>query len=574
MTTSEEVPKIVEHEEDAKVDAKKKKLTGVVASINPYDSTLNTLVDAEGQIISTVRADGMHLLMAQARGNVGIKKGRYYYEVQILETANAFDLIIGVSTAQGKWAGGEHSVAFDQMTQIRSNGETSGKKALKSITKQDVLGVLLNMDPKATNKFSLSLFINGARASEPVPLPELMHKEALFPHIGFRGCTLGVNFQTIMKPLPFTVLMWQQAGHAEAEKSKIGRMETPKAVFPIGLETEAQIAKFLAENKNDAYLELTDAYMREWIKQSSLPMKGEKYGVACVDQPKLLAPWVKNRSQNILWALGNSLFQEERQKTLGYFPGFKKTALVCSIKIAPSGPVFSAFAQASLPTMEEEGLDHIIHTIPQDQAENELSEWKNDQRLRSKVDDLKVGTFFTERNSGWVKFVNEKKATNEGKAFSEEDWMLANIRHELVNIVHAFKEDVEDETRPSFPPQLATHYYKEYTKKQLDPLRFQCQSIEDLIKAHLSDSLMVDDKGLLSVKLDKEVDYESIFELVDKARDARETRVGAGDELSELKFSAKQVYTSMQQGGKGFSKGQKRPANLMTQYSSTQRRRI
>jgi len=554
----EEVSTVVEHEQDAKIDKKRKPMT-LNCVMNSYDATPNALVDSEGAMISTVSSDGMNALIAQVRGNIGIKKGRYYYEVVTLEAYQKLEFCIGVSTASAKWVGGENSVGFDQHHQIRSNGETTGKKSVKPISNHDVIGILLNMDSKATNKFTISLFVNGVRASEPIALPEKMHKEALFPHIAFRGCSLGVNFRSIAKPLPFVVLPWQQASNMEIEKSKIEKAETPKAVYPIALgDTEASIAAFLSKHKAENYIELSKGIFDEWVKQSGIPKKNEfSYGVLALDQPHLLAPWLRSRPRNVVWALGNPLFIEERTKTLSYLPGFEKTAVVCNIK-TEADRVSAKYAQAALPTMEEH-LNHIIYEIPEEQAEKELTEWKNDQRLRSKVEDFKVGKFFSERNAAWAKFVTEKKATEEGKAFSDEDWMLANIRHELVTIVHAFKEDVEDETRPSFPPALATHYYKEYSKKQLNPLQFQCPSMEDLIKEHLYDSLLVDDVGLMGAKLDKEVDFQVIFDLVDTEREARETRVGAGDELSALKFSAKQAQHYVNKGGKGFAKGQKRP---------------
>jgi len=555
----EEVPEVVEHEQDAKFDKKRKPMS-ITCAMNAYDTTLNCLVDSEGSIISTVSSDGMNALIAQARGNIGLKKGRYYFEVQALEAYNKLEFCIGVSTASAKWVGGENSIGFDQFHQLRSQGETSGKKAVKSITKHDVVGILLNLDSKATNKFTISLFVNGLRASEPIAIPEKMQKEALFPHIAFRSCSLGVNFKSIVKPLPFVVLPWQQASNTEVEKSKIERVDAPKACYPIALgETEASIAAFLAKNKGEHYLEISRGFFDEWVKQSGIPKKNElSYGVLALDSPQLLAPWLRSRPRNVVWALGNPLFLEERTKTLSYLPNFEKTAVVCNIK-TEADRVSAKYAQAALPTMEEH-LHHIVYEIPAEQAEKELTEWKNDQRLRSKVEDLKVGKFFSERNSGWTKFVTEKKATEEGKAFTDEDWMLANIRQELVSVVHAFKEDVEDETRPSFPPTLTTHYYKEYTKKQLNPLQFQCPSIEELIKEHLYDSLTIDENGLLGVKLDKEVDYQAIFDLVDQEREARETRVGAGDELSALKFSAKQAQHYVNKGGKGFAKGgNKRP---------------
>jgi hypothetical protein len=109
--------------------------------------------------------------------------------------------------------------------------------------------------------------------------------------------------------------------------------------------------------------------------------------------------------------------------------------------------------------------------------------------------------------------------------------------------------------------------------KNLNPLAYACKDVEELVSEHLSDCITVSkETGLLTVTLDKDIALEKIFDLVEVEREARETRVGAGDELSELRFSAKnppRLQTQHYQNkGKGYGKGQKRqggPLNAQAQ---------
>jgi hypothetical protein len=356
--------------------------------------------------------------------------------------------------------------------------------------------------------------------------------------------------------------MWSQALVGDTEQTRFQREEQPQAAFPIGFECDAVLDKFKAVNKETVFFELSKAYFDSWLKASHVNRKSEfAYGVICLDSPHLLAPWIRSRPRHVIWALGNLIFKEDLEKTIGFLPLHKKIALIGNV--GKSQRIFVKHSSATLPE-EGEQFTEIIFGESRDVAQKSLDEWKNDQRLRSKVEDLKPGEFFAERAKTLETFVKEKKATDEGKLFTEEDWMLFLVRAEMNSILHAFKEDVADETRPSFPPVLAPHYFKLYSNKNLNPPSFSCKSIEELVTEHLLDSLVVNEAGLLTSKLEKEIEFQKIFDLVEAERDARETRVGAGDELSELKFSAHGNKQQQQQhmhhkgGHKGAGKGMKR----------------
>lgn len=562
--TKVEKPLFEENETDNS-KGKKGKVAAKTVTLNAFDASLNALVDTEGCILSSVYADGLGSLLAQARATQGVKKGRYYYEVLVLEAQHAV-FRVGFSTIGAKFVGAENSACFTNLYRYRANGEVGSQvKGVPAFQKNDVIGVLLNMEPKATNKNTISLFVNGKRASEPQPLPESMLKETLYPHVAVKGCSIGVHFDVQQKPLPFSVTMIGAAAPTDIEKSKIGFVAEPKAVFPVGLETETFVQDFLA--KNVGYMELTQQYFNQWCKESSVNKKAENFfGIQCFDNTQLLSQWLRIRQRNVIVALGCPLFPKERAAKVQLLPSHDRECIVLPIKVSgPSDKVYNNYADVSLPTDEEDYLTVTFQTSREEEETN-IELWKKDQKLRSKVDGLKVGTFYNERISEWQKFVTEKKATDEGKLFAEEDWMLANLRAELVNLVQAFKEDVADEERPSFPPALTDTYYKTYTNKQFNPMTFACNTVEALVAEHLSDCIAIDPKGLLSVTVDKEIPVEKIWELVDVARERRETRVGSGDELFDLKFS---------RGGKGVArggKGQKRP--LAFGAPAAQRQRV
>jgi len=573
MTTPE--IEIVEHEQDVKSTTKRKPFAGGFLGFNSSDTTLNAMVDREGNVLGQMGQDGLVHLLAHAKMTYGIKKGRYYVEslrLDACKTSGAFRF--GVSTQSAKFTGGDGSIAFDLECCLTVNGEPQkGVSPQRQLGKGDVVGILVNLEKKHKNENTVSLFVNGQRHSQPVALPENMVNQALFPQLAVKNMSAGLNLTTINMKLPFSVMMMGEATPSDLEKSKVTETKNPKIVFPVGTCPEAFCKEFLSKNASDNYLALTPEYIKEWCADSKYaPRTEDMCGIGGIDNPRLLAPVLRTRNRNVLYAIGNHLFPADREARLLALPGFEKEAYV--VPTEKSSHVFPKYQEACFPSTTE-GFKTVTFKVDEKEAAKQLDEWKMDQKLRSKVSSLTPGEFFTDRHDGWTKFVTEKKLSEEGKHFTDEDWMLANARVELHDIVHAFKIDVNDPEQPSFPPSLATHYYQTYLKsKSLNPTAFACDDVQTLVKEHLADTLDVDEStGLLKALHDKDVDYEKIWALVDAERDARETRVGAGDELSELKFSTKTPPRAQVHGGKGF-KGTKRSAGAPLGMPPSKRREV
>merc|ERR1712087_58330 len=54
----------------------------------PVDVTLNVVPTMGGKVLMSMSEGGMQYMISGARANVGIKAGRYMYEVKIIEALN------------------------------------------------------------------------------------------------------------------------------------------------------------------------------------------------------------------------------------------------------------------------------------------------------------------------------------------------------------------------------------------------------------------------------------------------------------------------------------------------------
>merc|ERR1740117_1803401 len=89
------------------------------------------------------------------------------------------------------------------------------------LNRNDVIGILLNLDVKTETKNTVSLFRNGVRASDPLPLPENLLGQTLYPHVAFRQVTLQLNFgPKPLKALPFKCHCLQEAAAADVVVTK------------------------------------------------------------------------------------------------------------------------------------------------------------------------------------------------------------------------------------------------------------------------------------------------------------------------------------------------------------------
>jgi len=651
--------------EETEVATKGKKNTGkqLPAKLNSHDTTLNCLLDQEGKTLSSLQSDGFHLLQAQARGNFGAKKGRHYFEIEFLDCAEYPDFRIGVSTSTAKWVGGQDSISFDGALTVRINGEDQEKEKKEKeqeilyVHKSEIVGCLLNLDSKDKNKNTVSFFISGVRASEPIPLPKNLLGKTLFPHVGCMSAVMHISMgPNMLKALSFQPKTWAEANKTDMEESKVKATESPEAVISVGFQ-EGWAEKYLAESKKSNWAELTVAHLKEWASESEIvpqtwAQRGvdeTKYNVMCLDQPFLFLHWARVKQRNVLMDAdhANFFFETSRAHFAKLLPHHEKKAVIVPFE-AKEARIHQRNNIAALPTEEEK--DYAISYASgfnAAKAAEQFKAWQQDQTLRTRIEGFSVGASFAKKFKTWSKFVAEKKATEEGKNFSEEDWMLADMNAEVHYLLQSFKYDSADELRTSFPPALLAHYYRIYMKnKQYNPNFYGCKSTEELFEEYFPETLKVDDRGLLTTKLpveelkpedlveekkeedakmedkeeeekkeevkeEKEVKEEEkkeevkeeekeekkeevkeeekkeeavkepepevvdefaekvnarIFEIINHQRKVRLLRVGAGDEESELKFTARIAKNSVNNsyGGKGKGyKGGKRPGGFI-----------
>ncbi|CAE8599187.1 unnamed protein product, partial [Polarella glacialis] len=176
-----EAPK--EQEQDAVV-SKAKPLKPQV-SFEPSDCTLNVVPTLAGKVLMPLTDGGLQYLIAGARANVGVKKGRYVYEVKIVEILNPSEgqnrgargpmprnlVRVGFSTQDSSLFLGdaEDSVCFDSEGMFTSEKKRTGVS--QRFTKDQSIAVVLNLDAASPNANTVSLFKDGVRVSQPQKLP-------------------------------------------------------------------------------------------------------------------------------------------------------------------------------------------------------------------------------------------------------------------------------------------------------------------------------------------------------------------------------------------------------------------
>ncbi|CAE6965603.1 unnamed protein product [Symbiodinium sp. CCMP2592] len=148
-------------------------------------------------------------------------------------------------------------------------------QATQRFDRHQVLGLLLNLDANSANANTVSLFHDGVRVSQPIPLPEVLKGKTLFPAVTFRNITLAFNFGPVpMMPLPFKCHMLGAAATQDVEvaaptQPKDGKFEV---VFPILLPDEGSfdwVDLFLQQHPD--FTELSDRMVLEWCEKSGIP---------------------------------------------------------------------------------------------------------------------------------------------------------------------------------------------------------------------------------------------------------------------------------------------------------------
>lgn len=360
-------PKVAEKpkevEEDAPAD-KRKTISSTAACIDTTDATLNVMPTANGKVLMTLMEGGFQYLLAGARTTVGLKSGRYLFEVKIVESHRDTTPqqaqgrvplprnIVRLGLSSGGTSlflgdGSADNVSFD------SEGFFIAEKNRKKVTvkseRDTTLGLLVNLDQSSPQANTVSLFRNGARACEPQPIPEALRGKPLFPTVTYKNVTLQLNLGTVpLAPLPFTCRMVSEAAVADVEVVTIPEPKggKPEVVFPVGLPEHGffdWVDIFLQQNPG--FTELSDRKILDWAAKSGLWRQSKgigasadkpdmKFGIPLLDDLSVrrvlqhIAP--TSRRSFVIPELRGNLLAAERKQALARWPltAFKKTAAI------------------------------------------------------------------------------------------------------------------------------------------------------------------------------------------------------------------------------------------------------
>eukprot|EP00928_Gymnodinium_smaydae_P099541 TRINITY_DN9532_c0_g1_i1.p1 TRINITY_DN9532_c0_g1~~TRINITY_DN9532_c0_g1_i1.p1 ORF type:complete len:606 (+),score=211.30 TRINITY_DN9532_c0_g1_i1:91-1908(+) len=351
--TQEEAEKEEEkkkEEEDAPEDARAKIATAV--GFSAEESTLNALPSGKsGRLLMSLSDGGFQQLIAGARCNVGIKAGRYMFEIIPVEEQRRSEeqssrsvLRIGFTLAGASLlmpdVQASTGVSFDSEG-VFADGKTR-RRIGKKFSRDQVAALVLNLDSSSgAYANTISLFVDGVRASEPQPIPEALLGKPLYPTVSYRGVTARVNFgPEPLRPLPFRCTMLQGAA---AEDCVVTEASQPngkqEVVVPVALPGEGMVDwcdSFMSKSRH--FVELSRRAMQEWTSRSrvgsstSAPL--QRPAAASGDEKAIqravsrVAP-VLDRSLLLADAKSN-LLAEERKALLQRFPAFefKRTAVV------------------------------------------------------------------------------------------------------------------------------------------------------------------------------------------------------------------------------------------------------
>jgi len=458
-----------ESEKDAPPD--KRAAIKEAISFSPQDTTLNVIPTMGGKVLMSLSEGGMQYLVAGARANVGMKAGRYMFEVRIVEALSPTEastaalrsrvaaprqlLKVGFSTAGSPLVLGESEdahVCFD----AEGNFCAGRKKKLggaQKFTRDQVVGVLLNLDPSSPNANTLSLFRDGERISEPQPIPESLHGKTLFPHISFRNISVQVTFGAQpTRPLPFKCRGLGGAAQADVVATKKVEPNGGKCevVVPVAFPDEGTfdwLDAFLA--KNPDYVELSDRKILEWATSSGV-MKGPKVAGSQASNDKPLFNFglpalddfsVQRVLQNVtsviprnyvVMEVKSNLIQAERQEVLKRF----------------SPALFKRVAHVVMGEPNDEFKKMQLEKLLQEKQEKAMMKWK------AKQAEMKRKKEMDERQKALMEM--KKKADETRKKVADEAKKKAQ----------AALKKVQSETRKAEAKKKAEEAGEEYVEEE------------------------------------------------------------------------------------------------------------
>lgn len=709
-TTEEDLEDLrSEVDEDFNVD--EPKIPFGTMKLNPLDASFNALCTDNSMF--SMQTDGFNQLFSGMRASVGVKSGRYYFEVKLMDqprqTRVGFSASSGYSnvipdidpesglpenTVSNNLStlclDDTFSYAFDASGSVFRGG-MKDKDANPKWSRTDIVGVLLNVEKK-----TLTLYLNGTKTptGQVTQLPDSLFddegklKMALYPTVVCKHSAIECNFSSkVWKDLPFKVrtvgdILAKDAVFSPKSSSSMDFTDdeeaenTVKVMIPCGFETANLITDYVGKEK-DAIV-LTQESLNKWAEKSGNYKRGNysKYNIQCVDVPNSVFPVLLRGNRKYVYSFSgyNNMHPKGRRECLAKLNhglNVEVIAVVGSMEEFAAGKKMAPllmrekFEELTLPTVEE-GFSKVLFT--DEIAEELLQAWKKDCKLKSKIapQDLKKSSFFQDRATEFARIKalrhkgsgpklqaakekereakreekrkvreeeKKKREEEEGKLddcddpaakmeeslsddeeeepnmgvleeFAEEDWMLAGLRNELFALLHAFRLDVDDPERPSFPAVHFPYYFQLYTGKSLNVMlnQFSVKSFDEL--ARLVPDLFKHTIGVDEFQLRKSSDsllqeYDLILlgdamddvntatpahfiELTEQARQERQDRLDAGDENAALTFAYKPTASpgripnfagqgSMErQGSRGGYEGLKRHRGNSGQPTNTQ----
>jgi heterogeneous nuclear ribonucleoprotein U-like protein 1 len=349
-----------EFEQDSKTDDRDR-IDASAAFISEVDSTLNVMQTSGGSLFMSLGEGGMQYLLAGARATVGIKSGRYMFEVRIAESLTHAEPATPSPTAPkapvpkqlvrvGVSLGGSSLILGDTQDNVSFDSEgffSHGRKRAKSGAKFGVgtIAVLVNLDESSVNSNTISLFKNGVRMCQPQPIPESFRGKPLFPAITYRNVTLEANLgPQARSKMPFKCRMLSDAAVDDVVVVAGRPGATNEVVFPVGLPDRGVfdwMDGFLA--KHPEYTELSDRKIIEWaVKSGMWKPKGAgsndkpslHFGLPLMDDGSVrrvlvsIAPTLKRNY--VIGEVKANLVPAERAEAISSFsaPHFRKKACV------------------------------------------------------------------------------------------------------------------------------------------------------------------------------------------------------------------------------------------------------
>mmetsp|Transcript_50611 Transcript_50611/g.118217 ORF Transcript_50611/g.118217 Transcript_50611/m.118217 type:complete len:886 (+) Transcript_50611:111-2768(+) len=358
---ADEEPKEFE-EPDAK-DDKSPCISESVAFDVP-DTTLNVVSTTGGKVLMSLADGGMQYLIAGARANVGLKGGRYMFEVSVVQALTPSDgssargratmpgqlVRLGFSTSPSTLLLGDNqdSVCFDSDGFLIMEGKKK-QACTEKFGREQIVALVLNLDSKSPNSNTIALYKEGVRICKPQKLPECLVGKTLYPHVAYRNVSLRVNFgPEAIKKLPFRCRTVQQAAKTHAETPKKSADSKCEVVWPVAFPDEGTF-EWLDQwlEKNPSYVELSERKLIEWATKSGLWRGGRgpsqrnsndkpdfNFGIPCMDDlsaKRLINTVAPLLPRNyIVMEVKSNLVKEEREASLSKFGAekFKKTCMV------------------------------------------------------------------------------------------------------------------------------------------------------------------------------------------------------------------------------------------------------